>query len=69
MGLTYTSNLLHITLNGIIKLIAFLLTKINLALTVGYQNDIFEGEVGLYPQLSRGNYHISVRQVLNSLTF
>ena len=69
MGLTYTSNLLHITLNGIIKLIAFLLTKINLALTVGFQNDRFEGEVGLYPHLSRGNYHISVRQVLNSLTF
>ena len=69
MGLTYTSNLLHITLNGIIRLIAFLLMKINLALTVGFQSDRFEGEVGLYPQLSRGNYHISVRQVLNSLTF
>ena len=49
MGLTYTSNLLHITLNGIIKLIAFLLTKINLALTVGFQSDRFEGEVGLWP--------------------
>ena len=33
------------------------------------QRDRTEDEFGIYRQLSRGNYHISVQQVLNGLTF
>ena len=48
LGLTTdTSNQLHITLNGIIKLIPFLLTNISHVLTVEFQSDRFKGESGL----------------------
>ena len=47
-----TNNALHITLNGIVKLIRLLLTKIKHVLTVEFHSDRIEGEFGIYQQLS-----------------
>ena len=60
---TDTSNALHITLNGIFKLITLPLTNIKYALTVKFQSDRIEGEFGIHRQLSinaAGNYTFKV---------
>ena len=58
-----------ITLNGIVKVIILILTKAKYVLTVEFQRNRTEGDFGIYQQLSRGNYHTVLQQVLNSLTF
>ena len=65
---TDTSNTLYITLNGIVKLITLFLKKIKYVFTVEFQNDRTEGEFRIHRQFSGGNYHISVQQMLTSLT-
>ena len=52
-----------------IKLIKFLLTRVNYVLIMEHQSDRIEGEFGIYRQLSERNYHNSIQLVLNSLTF
>ena len=61
---TDTSNALHITLDGILKLV---LTKC--VVTVEFQREKIWCEFRIYRQLSVGNYHILVQQVLNCLNF
>ena len=43
--------------------------KAKYVLTVEFQRNRTEGDFGIYQQLSRGNYHTVLQQVLNSLTF
>ena len=57
------SNAPHMTINGIIHIIRLLLQKkMSYVLTC-------EFEFGIWCQLSGGNYHISMQQVLTSLSF
>ena len=65
-----TSNALHMTLNGIIHLTRLFLTrKMNYVITNEFLSDRIEAEFGIWRQLSGGNYHISMQQVLSSLSF
>ena len=66
---TDTSKAVHAILNGIMKLITFLLTKVKHVLIMEFQSDKIGGVFGIYRQLSVRNYHISVQHVLNNLTF
>ena len=67
-GLTAdASNALHITLNGIVKLIMLLLMKVQYVLAVEFQSDKMEDEFGIYQQLSEGNYDILVQHTLRSI--
>ena len=56
--ITDTSNALHVTLNGIVKLITLLLKKIKYVLTLEFQIDRIASEFETYQQLSGWNYHI-----------
>lgn len=57
---TDTSKAVHAILNGIMKLITFLLTKVKHVLIMEFQSDKIGGVFGIYRQLSVRNYHISV---------
>ena len=50
--ITDTSNALHVTLNGIVKLITLLLKKIKYVLTLEFQIDRIASESETYQQLS-----------------
>ena len=65
---TDTSNALHVTLNGIVNIVPILLRKMSYVLTADFQSDRLEGEFGIFRQMSGGNFHISVTQVMNSLS-
>ena len=47
-----TSNALHATLNGVIKLITFLLTKAKYILIMEFQRNRIGGEFEIYGQMS-----------------
>ena len=63
-----TSNVLHVTRQGIVPLIKLLLTKDFCYILPGmFQSAFLEGEFGIYRQSSGGCYYILVQQMMNSL--
>ena len=67
--ITDTSNALHVTLNGIVKLITLLLKKIKYVLTLEFQIDRIASEFETYQQLSGLSYDILAQQISNNVAF
>ena len=64
-----TANALHQTLNGVVAVIKILLTKnFDYVLPGKLQLDRLEGEFGIYRLASGGNYFISFKQVVSSVS-